>query len=193
MTDPEQMKHYDTRAGQWYRWQSTARHFVCAANCLLDWYEPMLTDVGRPRDAEWHYSSYSPLMVLYAAAVENLLKAVRIAQGTAATAGGEIHPYLGKHDMLKYAQDASIATTPDESDLLQKLRDVIESGKYPVAKAPDKSMGAWTFEYPRDVERLWAILERLEEALRATGKPCLGHLDLRRLCRRKDGAPTEVI
>src|SRR5438105_10225773 len=96
MTDDEYRQSFETRAGQWYRWQSTAREFVCAANCLLDWYEPKLRATDQPRDTDGHYSSYSPLMLLYGAATENLLKALRIAQGIAATINGALNPYLGK-------------------------------------------------------------------------------------------------
>jgi hypothetical protein len=85
--------------------------------------------------------------------------------------------------MLKYAKDAGLNPSDDEAGLLAKLRDLAESGKYPVATVPDGSLGAWTFEYPPDVERVWNLLERLEVALGSTGKPTLPQLDLRRLCR----------
>jgi hypothetical protein len=49
----------------------------------------------------------------------------------------------------------------------------MEAGRYHVAKAPGKNPRAWHLDYPRDVERVWAMLERLEKELRATGKPCL--------------------
>lgn len=163
------VQHYETRAGQHWRWQHAAREFMSAANRLADLYELC---------GERSYVPYSPMMVLYAIAVENLLKAIRVAQGVEVTSNGELSRYFSKHDMIGFAQDAGLTLTMPDSDFLQKLRDLIESGKYPIAKSPSSNKGAWVFSYPADLEHVRAILEQFEEALRSTGKPCLVKVDL---------------
>lgn len=180
--DASQRVHYQEKAGQWFRWQATARQFVCAANLLLDSYDPTLPDV-EATDVGWRHNCDLPMMVLYAIAAENLLKALRVAQGEPATEDGRLNKYFRSHNMLKYATDARLDLSADDTQLLLKLRDLVESGKYPIAKSPTDGRRAWTFEYPRDVERVFSMLERLEGALRATGKPTLVELDLRRICR----------
>jgi hypothetical protein len=184
MVDSDQLDHYETRAAQWYRWQNNAREYVCAANVLLDWYEPILNDDKRPYDEEKCYSSFAPMMLLYAAAAENLLKAIRIAQGTPATQNGLINPYLKSHGLEGFARDAGISLTKNEQHLLRQLQDSLEAGKYPIATAPEKSHRAYMFSYPCDLDRVWSMLERLEMVLSETGKPTLPKVNLRRLCRR---------
>lgn len=176
--------HFAIRASQVWRWQATAREFLCAGNCLLDWYEPILTKTGAAQPTESFFSSFAPMMLLYATAAENLLKAIRIAQGQEPVADGRLHRTLCSHALVKYAEDAKIDLTPDGRELLIKLRDLLEAGKYPVAKTPERSRGAWVFEYPRDLERVWAMLELLEDHLRATGVHCFPKFDIRGFCRR---------
>ena|SRR2546425_4001880 len=91
------------------------------------------------------------------------------------------------------AKKAGLALAAEERDLLEHLRDMMESGKYPVAMGPGKNPGAWRFDYPRDVDRVWSMLERLEDALRKTGKPCLPPTDLRRRYRPPGYDVTEVM
>ena len=179
MVEQDELNRYERRAGQWYRWQSVARDFILAANYLLDWHDPPLME-GDPADLTWTHQGPAPMMVLYAIAVENLLKAILVAQGASIVSDGKLAATFKHHRLAQHAEAAGVVMTADERDLLTRLGDMIEAGKYPVATAPGRSPGAWRFSYPTDVDRTFAMLERLEDSLRATGKPCLPRADLRR-------------
>ena len=118
------------------------------------------------------------MMGLYATAVENLLKAILVANGESLVADGRLKPQYGHHRLLEYARDARLELTPEVAELLQRLSHVAYAGKYPIAAARESS-GAWTLDYPADVERVWNVLEQLESVLRSTGTPCLPAVDLR--------------
>jgi len=162
-----------------YRWQQTARDFVLAANYLIDWYDPP-REPGDPPDLSWlHSGSAVPMMVLYATAVENLLKALLVARGESLVADGRLKPQFGHHRLLEYAREAGIEPTAEVGELLRHLSHVAYAGSYAVPQAPGENPAAWTLDYPADVERIWSLLEQLEELLRSTGAPCLPAVDLR--------------
>jgi hypothetical protein len=119
-------------------------------------------------------------MVLYATAVENLLKAIRVAKGEVPIVKGSLSPHFMHHKLLAHAQRAQLSLSPDEIDLAEHLRDFLEAGSYPVAKSARKSPRAWRFQFPRDVERVWALLDRLENDLRAVAHDALPAMDVRR-------------
>ncbi len=160
-----------------YRWQQTAREFVLAANYLIDWYDPP-AEPGVPADVSWlHSGSCVPMMVLYATAVENLLKAVLVARGESLAVNGRLKPQFAHHRLLEYAAEAGIEPSGDVAELLRHLSHVLYAGRHPVPRTPGENPGA--LEYPADVERIWSLLEQLEERLRSTGEPCLPAVDLR--------------
>lgn len=84
-------------------WQRTARDFSIAANYLGDWYD---ADSDRfPADMTIEsQGSPLPMMVLYAAAVENLLKGIRVARGHDPVASGTLDQAFANHDLLKHAR-----------------------------------------------------------------------------------------
>lgn len=179
MTEHTRRVQFETDAGDVYRWQQTAREFVLAANYLIDWYDPP-REPGGPADLSWlHSGSCVPMMVLYASAVENLLKAVLAAQGESLVANGRLKPQFGHHRLLQYAREVGLDPPAEVEELLQHLSHVMYAGRYPAPRAPGKTPGAWTLEYPADVERIWSLLDQLEELLRSTGAPCLPAVDLR--------------
>ena len=180
MTGKQELEQFEAAANEPHRWQHTAREFIRAANYLLDWHDVPLVEAD-PGDLECsHYGTNSPMLVLYAVAIENLLKAVLLAQGSRAVSGGKLSNDFSHHNLTRYADDAGLVLNADQRPLLDRLHDVIQAGRYPVAKAPSRNPGAWQLHYPGDVERIWSILECLEDALRATGKPCLPPVDLRK-------------
>jgi hypothetical protein len=178
MAATQRRAQFDAAASQASRWQQTAREFVLAANYLIDWYEPR--EAGEPSDLAWlHTGNTVPMMVLYATAVENLLKALLVAKGESLVADGRLKPNFGHHRLLEYAMDAGLELTAEREEFLQRLSHLLYAGRYPIAKAAGESPGAWTLEYPADVERVWSLLEHLESVLRSTGTPCLPEADLR--------------
>jgi hypothetical protein len=184
MIDERQQQHFETRANQVWRWHATALEFISAANCLHDWYMPILEKPPADRQADDAFASFEPMMLLYATAAENLLKAIRIAQGQEAVTDGRLSPRLCTHALLALADDAKLAMTSDERALLAKLKDVLEAGKYPIAKRADQGAGAWIFEHPGDPDRILDLLTRLQNDLGATGAPCFLRQDIRLLGRR---------
>ncbi|HVQ28809.1 MAG TPA: hypothetical protein VMV21_04470 [Vicinamibacteria bacterium] len=119
------------------------------------------------------------MMVLYATAIENLLKAILVANGEALVANGRLKPQFVHHRLLEYAADARVELTAEDAELLQRLSHVAYAGRYPIARVAGESPGAWALNYPADVERVWSVLEHLESVLRSTGTPCLPAVDLR--------------
>jgi hypothetical protein len=169
---------FEADAGDVYRWQQVAREFVLAANYLIDWYDPP-RERGEAADLSWlHSGSCVPMMVLYASAVENLLKALLVAQGESLVVDGRLKPQFGHHRLLEYARQVGIEPPAEIEELLRHLSHVMYAGRYPI-RAPGESPGARTLEYPADVERIFRLLEHLEELLRATGARCLPAVDLR--------------
>ena len=156
-------------------WQQTAATYIAAGNYLyrVDRLDPGVSISGT--GSNW------PVMLLYATAAENLLKAIRIAQGEPATVNGKLSPYLASHNLLRYGIDTGLVLTKTRRAMLTKLQHVLEAGKYPVAKGPGKSEHAWTWDNPRDVRATWNLLQALDGALRKTGTACLGGFKVAKL------------
>lgn len=156
-------------------WHETAANYIAAANFLYrvdklpgDW---CISSVG----SNW------PVMLLYATAAENLLKATRIAQGEPVVVKGRLAEYFASHDLMKYATDAKVTLTKEQCSLTVKLQHVLEAGKYPVAKGPRMSARAWTWDNPGDVRAVCTLLQKFDGALRQTGVECLGEFEVAEL------------
>jgi hypothetical protein len=162
-------------------WQGTAHDFILAANYLIDWHDPPCSP-NAPADLSLSSGgSNIPMMVLYAAAVENLLRALRVAKHGPPPfdAGGKISGEFANHNLVHHAERAGLALADDEKKLLEQLRAFAEAGRHPVARIPGTQTDALQLEYPRDVQRVWAMLERLEVVLHETGTPCLPTVEVR--------------
>ena len=160
----------------WRRaWERTAATYIAAGNYLykVDRLDPGVSTSGTGDN--W------PVMLLYATAAENLLKAIRIAQGKPARVGGKLESYFATHDLAAYAADAGLALGKQQRALLTKLQHVLEAGKYPVAKSPGKSSQAWTWDNPADVEATWKLLQLLDNSLRKTGTKCMDSFEVDKL------------
>jgi hypothetical protein len=179
------VNRFDALAADPLAWQQTAATFILAGNELY-----AIERRATPTGFSWRSSGSNwPILLLYATAAENLLKAVRIAQGAVVVTNGKLDAYLCSHKLTKYATDAAIVLNQDEGELLVTLQDVLEAGKYPVAKQPGKNLQAWNLAYPEDVEAIWRLLQRLDGALRATGTRCMPPFEVGKLHRpESDGA-----
>ncbi len=173
------MDRFSALADQPLAWEITAAHFIVAANELVT-----LEAAATPDGFSWSDSGSNwPVLLLYATAAENLLKAIRIAQGEPVTSGGALSKYYISHNLTRYATDAHVGLSPAEGGMLQVLRDVLEAGKYPVPTVPGKNPNAWRFSYPDDVHTVWSLLQRLDDALRHTGTKCLDPFEVAKLQR----------
>src|SRR5262245_62146642 len=103
MTDRKRRAQFDSQASQASIWQQAAREFILAANYLIAWYDPPREPSGSS-DFSWlHSGNTVPMLVLYATAVENLLKAILVANGESLVADGRLKPQFGHHRLLEYA------------------------------------------------------------------------------------------
>ena len=130
MKHEQPIDRFDALVDKPIEWQSTAANYIASANFLYT--------VDRP-DGDWSISSVGsnwPVMLLYATAAENLLKAIRIAQGEQVVVKRQLAPYFATHDLTKYATDAGVTLGSEERNLTIKLQHVLEAGKYPVARGP---------------------------------------------------------
>jgi hypothetical protein len=167
------------RAVEPYAWQQVAREYALAGNYLLDWYDVTRISPNASAFEFTHSGGVAPPMVLFAIAVENLLKAIRVAREGSPVLGGELSRHFKHHNLLNHAERAKVSVSAEERDLLEHLTDLIEAGRYPVPVAEGKTPRAWHFNFPRDVELVWCLLERLDTELRQTGAPTLPETNFR--------------
>lgn len=192
MTDDGQHLQFTVAAATPHAWQQTAREYVVAANYLLDWYDVSRT-VPAAADFTFTLGGIAPAMVLYAIAAENLLKAIRVALEGTPIVDGELPQHFKHHNLVAHADRAKVTLSDAETDLLRHLGDFMQAGRYPVPTAVGKTPRAWRFDFPGDVEKVWALLERLEAELRATGQDVLPAANLRERYRPPGYALAEVM
>ena len=160
------------------RWQKVARECAVAANYLGDWYD---SDTDRfPGD--WTMESHGsaiPMMVLYAAAVENLLKGIRVSRGDDPIESDVLAKSFGHHGLVRHAAAAGLRISDEQRATLEHLTDLIESGKYPVAKEHTRNPTALHLRFPKDMQDAWSLLEYLEGQLLESHCPLLPKFDFR--------------
>jgi hypothetical protein len=178
MSSDPRLDAFLARVKQPYVWQHTAREYVVAANYLLDWHD-VTRGMPEAKDFRFTLGGPAPVMVLYAIAAENLLKAIRVAKGEDPVVGDSLSSHFKHHKLSSHAQQGQVALTPEQTDLLEHLSDFMEAGRYPVPVTSGGTPRAWRFDYPADIKRVWALLERLEDDLRATGADVLPPMSLR--------------
>jgi hypothetical protein len=138
-----------------FAWRDHAHRFIRAANRLVSWYEPIITGEAQ---GPWE-GGFQPIMLLYGVAVENLLKALVIAHGVLPVdTDGNLSRELKHHRLNDLTHKAGLAVSDVEVVLLTRLRDFIESGKYPIEKDADSGHGATVFYYREDVRDTLALL-----------------------------------
>jgi hypothetical protein len=118
------MVDFNTLKSTAFVWQNAARELICAANVLLKYVDSPLAPPGR-LSKQGLITLWRPMMVLYALAVENIVKAVIIARGTDPAPRGTLEGWFKSHDLEKLVLKANLSFVPD-SEFLKKLRDFIE-------------------------------------------------------------------
>lgn len=117
-------------------WKSVAYELVAAGNLCFRRYA-RLHPLGAPPSFVSYHEDVSPrsFLMLYAFALEDLLKAVWLAQGNRAVVANALDKDFKKlrHDLQAWWTRASIrAASSDETIVLDFLTSSVEIGRYPV-------------------------------------------------------------
>jgi hypothetical protein len=171
-------------------WQDAARDLICGANLLKkNYYSKPRLGFGRngplpPEQVqEERYTTARAIIVLYAIAVENLLKAAIIALGKDPIGSdGTIQRWFATHDLVKLAEHARFQPAP--TDLLGQLTAFIKAGKYPVGLRDGEAESAHNYFPDTVLARIAELLPTLEahlDAIPAKGDK-LDKADLLGLC-----------
>lgn len=179
------MGDFDTLKKTSYAWQNDARELIGAANVLLNAYEDTLasTCVEKPPFEPNEQSLWRPMMVLYALAAENLLKAIIIAHGEDPAPSGRLAGWFKNHNLVEHAKRGKLSFIP-RPGLLETLREFIESGKYPIGIDSQSGLRTNQFIYPDYPDTVFDLLTKLEDDLRAIlPDKTFPATDLRNMCR----------
>lgn len=122
-------------------WHLTALQLIGAANVLRRQIEvqevvPRIPSQARMADIP---VTEMPMFLLYGLGLENLAKALLVARGEDATRGGKLSKIIKSHNLCSLLERAGVVPSPDDRDILQRVADVVKSGKYPVGTSPEDS------------------------------------------------------
>lgn len=167
---------FERIAGTPAHWQWSAREFICAANILYQQYCAMTESLTVPlrviASAEIPQSvlacceSITPMMLLYGYALENMTKALLIAQGIKATVKGNFNKAdLKGHKIKKLIGRTTVTLTNTENDLMDELEITITHGKYPVGLTAQSLEPSRPFILPTDIEIIHKVFNDLENEL----------------------------
>lgn len=171
-------------------WQDAARDLICGANLLKkNYYSKSGLGFGpdgplSPEQVqEERHTTARAIIVLYAIAVENLLKATIVALGKDPIGpDGTIQRWFATHDLVKLAEYAQLQSTP--ATLLMQLTAFIKAGKYPVGLRDGEAESAHNY-FPNSVlTGIAELLPKLEAHLDAlpAKRDKLSRADLLGLC-----------
>jgi hypothetical protein len=152
-------------------WQAAARDLICGANLLKkDYYAKPHLGFGRSgRLAPYaalrqRHTSSRTLILLYAFAIENLLKAIIVGLGKdPIKENGRLKEEFATHDLRKLAVDAE--TNGLDEELLAQLSDFIFSGKYPAGRGDGEGFHAHSYFPDSVLVGIEKVLPVLEERL----------------------------
>jgi hypothetical protein len=99
-------------------------------------------DEAGSADIECEAPNYLPAQLLFAFAIENVLKGLIIAKNPSLTGEREISSEIKSHDLVKLAGRASVEVYPQETSVLDALSEIAWwAGRYPVATGLGKYRG----------------------------------------------------
>ena len=96
--------------------------------------------------------NFLPAALLYAFALENVLKGLMVGRNLVAPSPRKVPKDLRSHDVLALARRVGESLTPDEERVLQQLSHIGEwAGRYPVAASVDRlqKAGGWSSDVSR--------------------------------------------
>lgn len=148
------------------QWASTAHELRYSARLLWEREHFSLTftsPFGSRQEGKSMISRTS--LLLYALAIENMLKAISISMDPSLVSRSNLNSQLTHHDLIRIAQTASRALSADEERLCQNLSEAIQSwGRYPTSL----DMNSLTDEQVTSqdmVERIEVLLSNLNDDL----------------------------
>ena len=171
-------------------WQDAARDLICGANLLKkNYYSKPRLGFG-PNGAllpeqvqEERHTTARAIIVLYAIAVENLLKATIVALGKDPIGpDGTIQRWFATHDLVKLTEHAELQSAP--TNLLEQLTAFIKAGKYPVGLRDGEAASAHNYFPDSVLAGISELLPKLEAHLDAipSKRDKLDKADLLGLC-----------
>ncbi len=87
--------------------------------------------------------NYPPAQLLYAYAIENVLKGIIVANNPRLIGGEKLNNALKSHDLFELAKDATVTVHVQEEPVMKALSQLsIWAGRYPVALHQREHMGA---------------------------------------------------
>jgi hypothetical protein len=174
---PTQDADFRQRAGMPWLWQMQAHVLIASANVLWKHYRQRS---GR-RSVRFYAGDLQPwpAMMIDGFAMENLLKALLLAQGVQATQGSRLEQTLRTHNLMALCTRAGIALNEGEEELLERMKRMMELGRYPVGA--DAAMDvALRLALPQDRNTMTALLQRVDDQFKQTAAASVDD-DLRRL------------
>lgn len=165
-------------------WQHVARDLVCAANVVRLAMEQRLLEKANLGSHRAGHALWRPLLNLYGAAAENLLKAILVGKGVDPFANGRLTDAFKTHNLLKLAQKVHLPIGHHHEHFLKRLQEFVEVGKYPVGTSEGSGRGSFVFS-SYEVNDALQLLQYLEDELRSTApSAALPEVDLRTLCEK---------
>jgi hypothetical protein len=178
---PTQDASFRRRAGMPWLWQMQAHVLIASANVLWKRYRQRSVRVIGRRSARFYAGDLQPwpAMMIDGFAMENLLKALLLAQGVQATQGSRLEQTLRTHNLTALCTRAGIVLNQGEEELLERIKRMMELGRYPVGA--DAAMDvALRLALPQDRNTMTGLLQRVDDQFKQTA-PASVDDDLRRL------------
>lgn len=155
-------------------WQLLARRHLSAANVLLKHVQLVGQSDMSPEERIAPELRMMPIYLLFGYALENLVKGLLVARGHNATWA---NPFEEKkpisldkgfrhHCLPELFRAAAVKTSSKEKQVLEDLRDAIESEKYPVGVRPRSRKRTLGTNPAGDVHEAVELFRRVEASLR---------------------------
>lgn len=149
-------------------WQIHARSLICAANVLRERAGAIAGNraLEPPQADDPPNLRLMPVYLLYGYALENLVKGLLVARGEDATWSGSLNKDLRHHCLTELFRTAEVQTSSEDRQLLEDLRDAIESEKYPVGTKPRTKERRLSVSLQVVLERVFGLFRQIKKSLR---------------------------
>jgi hypothetical protein len=108
--------------------------------------------------------NYPPAQLLYAYAIENVLKGLIIANAPQLVDGQKLNTALTSHDLIKLSEKAQFPVHVKERPVLEALSQLsVWAGRYPVARTRDEHVGTPNSEELLDYGSAHLVMRRFFE------------------------------
>jgi hypothetical protein len=164
-----------SRAAEWFElkgntsisWQLTAHELIAAANLCYKRFTTTMDRAEQRKRKVQYYPEFgiAPLLMLYAFALEALLKSLLIAQGQKAVIAGKLAPGFKTHDLAQLCKQAKVKLeTAHEERLVEHMTRAVQFGRYPVSSRENVKRGLM-FSFPDDHPSIHRLLKRIQDSV----------------------------